>query len=229
MKQILLIAAILATAIGCTSKPTKAAAPTVKRDSLLIDNKTYYLDSIGEFDFGDVLDFTVDYPDDETIDDTTNVTRDSINLVFKLRNGEQLVLANDTAENSDGFVVYNYLESYNQIDYWLIRTYYYEGGSYLLLNKNNGEKTWVWGPPIVSPDKKRAICCSIDLEAQFEPNGFQLLTIDNRKVTQTINVDLTHWGPSDVRWKDRNTIYFEQTRTDYKNPDNVSYKRMSLN
>jgi hypothetical protein len=229
MKPILVLALFASILFGCHTNPAKTGASTIKRDSLSIDAKTYYLDSIGEFDFADMIDFTADYPDEEMIDDTINVVRDSINLVFKLRNGGQLVLANDTADDEQKFVVYNYLESYNQIDYWLVRASYYEGGAYLLVDKNSGEKTEVWGPPILSPDKQRAICCSIDLEAQFEPNGFQMLTIDNRKVTQTTNVDLTDWGPSDVRWKDRNTIYFEQTRTDHKNPDDVCYKRMSLN
>ena len=85
-------------------------------------------------------------------------------------------------------------------------TNYYEADGFELLNPENGDTLYTWTAPIVSPDKKYFLCPSMDIEAGFNPNGFQLFEINNKDIRLVGAPELTEYGIDEVRWVDNNTL-----------------------
>jgi hypothetical protein len=216
---------------GCTSKITDSNNEHLSGDTLMINKMTYFLDSIGKVEFKSAYEQKYNVDNKEIIDDTTNVKRDTLKLIFHLRNGVDSVLVNDTTEGWSNYIDYSYIESCKNIDYWLLGITYYEGSQYLLLDREKGEKIWIWGIPIYSPNNKYFVCNSCDLEAGYDSNGFQLFEIKNKKAKLRWSKILSDWGPTEIRWKNDSTLYIKQLRMDYKdskNPEKYSYKSMII-
>jgi hypothetical protein len=204
---------------------------TQGRDTVLINNKVFYLDSIPKSLFKTAEKTKFIEGENEIIDDTSNVSRDSLLLTFHLKNGSDLVLKNDTSQDYSNYIAYNYLSSLATIDYWLLRISYYEGRAYMLVDKENGKKIDIWGEPVFSPSNKYFICYSFDMEAAYDPNGMQLFEIRGRKVNEKWSYLISDWGPSEIRWKNDTIIYLEQAIMDYENsPDGYieTYKSMII-
>lgn len=219
---------ILIIFIGCTSKKT-SDNENINKDTLIINNTVFLLDSANIEEFKSLHNQNVDYYNTEKIDDTINVSRDSSKLTFHLRNGADSILVNDTTEDWGNFVNYNYIKSYKNIDYWLIEAIFYEGRLYLLLDKENGNKIWIWGAPIFSPNNKYFITNSCDLQAAYDPNGFQLFEIKNNKVIKSWEKEINDWGPDEIKWKDERTILIKKLKYDTNNKELYSYKSMKIN
>jgi hypothetical protein len=231
MKYLFLISVFF---MSCTSnKSTNSNLQQNNQDTLVINNKAYFLDSISEKEYNTVLlkmseDKSVE---NEIIEDTNNVSRDKLKLTFHLKNESDSILVNDTTQDFSDFVNYCYLESNKDIDYWLVKVQLYEGGGYLLINKENGNKIWIWSKPVFSPDKKHFVSYSCDLEAGYLSNGIQLFEVKNREVFLLWEKEIDEWGPSELKWKNDSTIYIEKLKLDFndsKNPDKISYKSMKI-
>jgi hypothetical protein len=230
---------ILAVFFGCTSnknsgkkEQTSSSEQQVKRDTLVINSKVYYLDSIPEATFESLKKDIEKKHVTESIDDTVNVIRDSLRLIFHLRNGVDSVLVNDTTESWSNYVDYGYMKACPEIDYWLVDITLYEGSMYLLLDRENGEKIWIWGRPVLSPNNKYFVCYSFDLEAGYDSNGFQLFEVINNKAILRFSKEIADWGPTEIRWKNDTIICIEQTRIDFndsKDPYKESYVEMTIN
>jgi hypothetical protein len=217
--------------LGCTPKKNVVNNEHFNGDTLILNKVIYYLDSIGEVEYKSTHKQKFNGGDKEIIDDTANVKRDTLKLKFHLSNGVDSVLVNDTTEGWSNYIAYSYIESCKNIDYWLLGITYYEGSQYLLLDRENGEKLWIWGMPIYSPNMKYFVCNSCDLEAGYDANGFQLFEVKNNKAIHRWSKSIDDWGPSEIRWKNDSTIYIEQLRMDYsdsKNSEKYSYKTMII-
>ena len=225
---------ILVFVMACNPKKNgNSNISKINQDTLLINNIVYSLDSIGEKDFNTIAtgNSKDTFSENEIIDDTNNVSRDSLILTFHLKNGADSILVNDTTENYSKYVSYYYLESSKYIDYWLVRVQFYEGGGYLLINKEKGNKIFIWSKPVFSPDKKHFVCYSCDLEAGYISNGFQLFEVKNKEVLLLWSKEINEWGPSEIRWKNDSTIYIKKLKMDFndsKNPNQISYKSMKI-
>lgn len=216
---------LLVLLIACKSNQTNQTADsTLSTDSTAIDRvgDNFPIDSISETEYNTApFEGLPEAYSSTVIDDTTRVFADSLKIVFKLNNGTDSVLTNNTNEDDDGYKVYNYVNSCADMEYWLIFIGYYEGSEYLLVDKEDGRKIYIWGPPVVSPDKKCFITYSSDIEAGFTYNGIQLFEIINRKAVLKWQKEINTWGPDEVRWKDNNTLYIKKYSIDYSNSHSV--------
>lgn len=207
MKNYLILIVFFIT--SCSSKNTsKNNEQLIKQDTLMINNVAYYLDSISEKEFKAISKPKDIENGDENFDDA-NISRDSLKLKFHLRNGADSILVSEDPD-LPYFVAYTYLESCDYIDYWLVEVYYDEGGEYLLINKENGNKMYIWGPPVYSPDKRFFMCYSCDLWAGFRYNGLQLFEIQNKKVRLLWSKEIEYWAPTEIRWQNERTICIQK-------------------
>jgi hypothetical protein len=220
---------ITAIMIACSSnKSSIDNEQKINSDTIVINNKVFNLDSISEMDYKHENKPKILEQRTEFIDDTTNVSRDSLRLTFHLKNGSDSILTNDTSDNGDKHIRFTYLESCPNIDYWLIKITYYEGGEYMLLDKENGNKMYLWSKPIFSPDKKHFITNSCDLEAGYDANGFQLFEVKNKNIKECWSKAITDWGPSEIFWKNDSTLFIEQTRFGHDYSNKISNKEMII-
>lgn len=140
------------------------------------------------------------------------VTREKDKLLLKLDNGEQLTLEDiDKEGRSEGVVWYSFRELLEDLNVYVIHIQYYEGGEYMLINKNNGEKIKIVGKVKVSPDKQRLVSYNVDLEAGYSPNGFQIIRLLNDHFIKEYELIQDEWGPSNVKWINKNELEFEKT------------------
>jgi hypothetical protein len=183
---------------------------TDKIDTIHIGKQVIELMPVDKNVFEDLGVVEFNEPDDEIINDTANVKRDFLRLTFKLKNGTDTTLTNDTTELWSKYRDYQYLDNYDFMDYWLLSVTYYEGFSYMLLDKETGEDITIWSIPIFSPNREKFVCNSFDMEAGYNPNGLQYFRIENGKLVNDWNKELSDWGPSKVKWLNDTLIIVEQ-------------------
>jgi len=119
--------------------------------------------------------------------------------------GPPVVLQDDTTEGAR-FVRHAYRAHLASIGAHLVELRHYEGSSYLLIDARSGAATPLSGPPVVSPDGRRFVTTSMDLEAGYDPNEIEIW-----RVTDSVRqLEFSHrpdgWGPSDAVWRDTATI-----------------------
>jgi hypothetical protein len=84
------------------------------------------------------------------------------------------------------------------------------------MDKKDGSKKYIWGQPVISPDNKRFISYSCDIDAGYNYNGIQLFEINGRKADLKWQKEIGLWGPDEVRWKDVNTLYIKKYSNNYR-------------
>jgi hypothetical protein len=226
MKKIGFITLVLIV-LSCSNK--NKSSQVVKPDTLMINNSVYVLDSIGFDEFEAVKTERFNENDSETINDSSVTRQDKLNLNFKLRNGQEITLKNDTSDSN--YETYRFIESLKNIDYWLIGVTYYEGRGYLLIDKQNGDETEIYGNPYFSKNKDWFITYSFDIEAAFDPNGFQLFQVENGKAKLKWTKDINDWGPSIIKWLNDSSVVIEQSRISNDPNESgmqLSYKKMKI-
>lgn len=158
--------------------------------------------------------------------DASFVKRSGDSLIFRTQSGASVALRNNQTEGGE-YVGYRYDQIIPEINVFGINVSYYESGDYVILDRNSGDTTHLWAKPVVSPDKKRLICPSYDLEARFIPNGFQLLEYNNGKINLLGEIELDNWGPGQVKWLDNNTLAAEYvTMVDNKETGHREVKKI---
>lgn len=158
---------------------------------------------------------------------TTDVKRVGQQLEFHLANGGQKIRTNNS-EDDDAYVLYRYAGYYPALHRHGIFTTYYEADGFELLNPDNGDTLYTWTAPIISPDKKYFLCPSMDIEAGFNPNGFQLFEINNKDIRLVGAPELTEYGIDEVRWVDNKTLVaVYQTHEDIAN-DHKRYVKLVM-
>jgi hypothetical protein len=228
MRTILLL--FVTTYLVSCSGNTKQQVLKKGSDTLIIKNTVYNLDSINENAFRSIKTVALNEPEKEIITDTNVIRKDTLLLVFKLRNGKEKTLKNDTTD--ENFSVYKFIESFANIDYWFVGITYYEGSGYLLIDKETGDEINVWGKPYFSDNNKFFFTYSFDIEATFDPNGIQFFKVDNRKVKNIWSKELLDWGPSGMKWSGDSSVVIEQSRLNNagNNADSylLSFRRMKI-
>ena len=220
IKNLLIITVFCSMLVSCSNDenklpPQKKDTPAATLlDTLIINNVVNKLDSISETEFNSApVPVTFEETDNEWIDDSAHVQRlDSLTLRFHLGNGGDSLFVSDSAAIDDTYKSFRYMGSYANIPYWLVGVSYWEGGGIFLLNKNDGHKIYVFGPPMFSPDKKYFISYSLDMYAGYINNGIELYEFKEGKVLEKWSKLVNDWGPDDVRWKNDSVIYIKQFR-----------------
>lgn len=97
--------------------------------------------------------------------------------------------------------------------FYLIRAFKYEGSSYVLVNKNTGQTINLYGIPIFSPDGKRFVDLSLDLDAGYHPNLIGIYKLEDNKYTiEWKHIYQGMKGPADPVWLNNSAIVlFEVT------------------
>lgn len=147
-----------------------------------------------------------DTSESNALSKVTNVKRNGQQLVFSLANGQQKIRTNNSEDDAEDYAHYSYAGYYPALQRHGVFITYYEADGFELLNPENGDTLFTWTAPIPSPDKKYFICPSMDIEAGFNPNGFQLFEINNKDIRLIGDAGIEKYGLSEVRWVDNKTL-----------------------
>lgn len=150
-------------------------------------------------------------------------------LVLKLANGRTVRFPDWDNKNEEG---YNFEHYFNTIDYYLLHVQRYEGNCWMLVNRKNGYKKYISGLPYISKDNKRIITINADLEASYNFNGIELLTVLKDSL-HTELIQETKKGPVNVKWISKNEFllkqeFFLSDTFDGINAKGIDYKRVAI-
>ncbi|MDR1761047.1 MAG: hypothetical protein LBR55_01210 [Bacteroidales bacterium] len=146
-------------------------------------------------------------------------------LVLKLANNDTLSFVTE-GENTDGHTSYIFEHYFDQIDYFLLQVLYWEGNSWLLVNRKNGFKKEITGLPYISEDNTKIITVNSDLDAGYTFNGIELYTILADSLQTEFRKE-TEWGPLDVKWINENEFLLKREYY-HNNGNNVDYTRVKI-
>ena len=125
-------------------------------------------------------------------------------LTLKLANGKTLAL-NEKNNVGESYSFENY---FPEIDYYLIRVQYDEGNTYLLVNRKNGYKKYVFGQIRVSPSQTQIASVNSDFEAGYSENGIQLFAIQGDTLACKFQATIdANWGPANIKWINENQLH----------------------
>jgi len=227
MKRIYLMI-LVALTVSCNQKTGSNKISKESRDTLIINNKTYYLDSISEQEFNSV---SYQFPSEtDTIAlDTSliNIAKDSI--IIKTKN-KIVTLKNDTTMN-DTYAKYKYLKTYNNIGFVHLKGSFWEWTEDILVNLSDGEITSLVSNPIISPDKKLLISYNVDLIAQFMMNGIELYNIENGRLEKVFIKEISSWGPEEIKWESNKSIVIKRKKVDFASQnftEHFDFRRMII-
>jgi hypothetical protein len=95
------------------------------------------------------------------------------------------------------------------IDSYVVHGQFYEGDTYFIVDRRTGGSVIAWGRPVLSPDSERVAAASGDIEAGYNPNGFQIWRVHEAGVLELEwGFQPTDWGPQHLEWVDPKTIRF---------------------
>lgn len=145
-------------------------------------------------------------------------------LILKLDNGEEKILEDILAQENDiteGYVTkFTFDKLYKDINVYGIKVDYYEGGSYLLISKKNGEEINVLKKLVISPNMERIATYNLDLETGDNGNGFEVIKLENDHFITEIKfnpLELTPqeiWGVSKITWLNNSELEIEKSVMD---------------
>ena len=121
--------------------------------------------------------------------------RDS-RLIFSLNNGGKTVVQDDTTD-TDQMSAHYYWGELAKVHQWVVFVGLWEGSEALLVDQRTGQKTYIWGHPVASPDGQHVVTYSYDMA--YNPTGLQLYQVDANGIHQLWERNTT-WGPTGVRW-----------------------------
>jgi hypothetical protein len=124
-------------------------------------------------------------------------------LLLKLDSGGDVVLRD--IEGDEDLARYRLAGWNERLHAYEVAVAYYEGGTNLLVDARTGRQTKIWGMPVVSPDGRRFVALSMDLEAAYDPNGIQVWRSGGDSLEVEWQAELA-WGPSDPRWLNDSTF-----------------------
>ena len=135
---------------------------------------------------------------------------------------------NRSDDGSDPFIIYNAWGALPNLDWVVIRVGYIEGGGHVLVSLNSGHVLEAngHGGPVLSPDSRRLMMFSQDMDAGYNDNYIAIYQIDknnakleillsgDRKMSPngSINYEDDFWGPSKPRWVDNETVAYDEDR-----------------
>ena len=122
-------------------------------------------------------------------------------LRLRLLTGEFVTLDNILTE-SDDYVQFDYAYYEPKMSSYVVRTTYYEGGGYLLINDKSGKRTNIWGYPKPAPNHQHMVVTNADLVAGFEANGVQVLGFTGKGLEVIFEKELVDYQPVQPKWID---------------------------
>lgn len=142
-------------------------------------------------------------------------------LWLLLQNGQELMLKdsiNKAVYNFDDYA-YTLHHYFPEQEYYLVRVQFGEGNGFMLINRKNGFKKYVFGEPYFSPSGKHIVTLSSDLEAGYNPTGIQLLLNQDDSLSEQMKVYIRNWGPIDLKWLADNEFILQK---EHLEPDSIA-------
>jgi len=131
-------------------------------------------------------------------------------LEIYLLNGGRVVLKDPPrlpdGDAPEGGSSYSYREYLRPVKHFVVHVQFYEGDAHMLIHAKTGESTDIWDVPLVSPGGRRILTASLDLEAEYNPNGIQVFRLRGEKLVQEWEKRFKGWGPMNAKWLDDRTI-----------------------
>jgi hypothetical protein len=146
-----------------------------------------------------------------------------------LQSRDRLVVLEDDCSVSESAIRYLFESHLAGPGYFQVGVSLYEGRGTLLVNDRTGGKTWLKAPPLISPDNKRFVTMSMDLEASYNPNEIQIWRLEPAGPVLEYSANFgEQWGPSDPVWKDMDTIEFTKNMLNPLVPNKLISNSMLL-
>lgn len=198
----------------------------VNRDTLMIDNKMFFLDSISESEFTTL---STDFPkQNDTFPIDTAIVKITNNFIKVNTQVGSLDFKIDTSV-SDNYSNYIYKGIWKNVSIVHIAGIFMESSADFLVSLKNGQKTIMWGNPTLSPDKTRILSYSYDLSAGFINNGIQMFRVkDNGQLTKIFESEIINWGPVDIKWESDTSILIKRAKLDGQMQEQFDFKRMII-
>jgi len=99
-------------------------------------------------------------------------------LVLRPARGDRLVFTDhkqacesDDVDNCIGFAL---MGDFRKSNAWVLQKFYYEGGSFVLIDDRSGRQTDLNGMPVFSPDGRKFLVTPYDLENGAGPNNMEI-------------------------------------------------------
>jgi len=219
------LSCLLAVNCGKDKAVEKAEIETVPEKPLVSELDTFYLggklvrvEKIEKSDFDDIdAAPAIDTSETKNINgDSNKVQRVGDTLLIKTA-AKVVAIVNNNADN-DEYAQYTYQYYMKETNQFVVFGGFYEWHNYLLIDRQTGGQTVLWGKPVVSPNGKYIISGNSDLVAQFTDNGIQLFA-GTPKPKAIGERQLQTWGPEEIKWLDNKTLYVKANVADEKSPD----------
>lgn len=186
-----------------------------ERDSIHVKESVFCFSDTTKSFFESIYKNTLDTSEKNCLQKVKEwVQRYEDTLLVKLNNGTYKKYINNSSIESDNYTTFQFISKLNSIDYYLIKIYYYEGFSYLMLNTKTGHENYLWGLPAVSPDNSKIMAACFDLQAGFVFNGLQYFDITPDSLHLIWSRELSKWGADNIAWANNNLLVAEQINID---------------
>lgn len=133
---------------------------------------------------------------------SASVKRNGPILSLSAEKGSPIVF-NDTEDT-----FYSFVDYFQSIGYYVVLTHSFESYNYKLVNAKTKKSFSVNGLPVLSPDNKRIAAASLDLEAGYMPNSFQIWKVDGDRLAMEYSIEPKEWGPSKPVWLTSTSLKF---------------------
>ncbi len=174
-------------------------------DTLILENKNLLIYPISNSEFNSVS----PTPAENNKKNDKNIQSNKLFVKCTFRNGLSKTYKNNLG-NDDNYINYSFVGSLETIDYYLIQIQFYEGGNYLLIDKENGKEIPIYSEPSFSNNKKH-FACSL-MTCSGDGGGLQIFeVIDNGKVKLIETKFKFHaWDPSLLKWNFKNELLIQK-------------------
>ena len=105
----------------------------------------------------------------------------------------------------------------------VIEQRFYEGGTYAVYHDRTGREATLPGPPVASPDGRRFLSASLDLEAGYDPNRLEIWRVEAAGLHCEAVIDgEDRWGPDSVAWIGPDAVQFARVALEQRTLDRRS-------
>lgn len=143
------------------------------------------------------------------------VRRTDEGLSLKLNDGSWLPV-NVDPQTDEADNVFEYY--FDKFGFYSLRVQWGEGNGYKLVNAETGAITHLIGRPFFSPDGSKLIALGNDIEAEYSPNGFELMENVAGEIKSLGRYNPGTWGCKRAVWLSGNTLILQNQSLESK-PD----------
>jgi len=173
-------------------------------DTLILENKNLLIYPISSSEF---ISFTLT-PAENNKKIDKNIQSNKLFTKCTFRNGLSKTYKNNLS-NIDNYVNYSVV-SLETIDYYFMETRFYEGGYYLLIDKENGNEIPIGSEPYFSNNKKYFVCGFLNCYGG-NSGEFQIFDVkENGKVKLIETKYNCDWCPSQLKWNFKDELLIEK-------------------